>query len=164
MVSNKYSFNGDIFTVKPCVIEDIPFHTERVLSYWANVDLDVYKKELSKSIIRGLALQVVNNKDEVQAFIYGINLDKESLRCVSLWFSNKRMLAIMFYYIRQTYNYTKMYFTPHQKNFIPFKFLLRPFSIKYYHSYNTPLEAHLYSEEGENLYQDHFVRYGIKEV
>lgn len=164
MVSNKYSFNGGIFTVKPCVIEDIPFHIERVLSYWEGVNLDTYKNKLNKSITEGLALQVTDDKGEVQAFIYGIDLDRTSLKCISLWFTNKRMLAILFYYIRQTYAYTKMYFLPHQKGFIPFKFLLRPFSIKHYHLHNSPLEAHLFSEEGENLYQDHFVRYNIQEV
>ena len=99
-----------------------------------------------------------------KAFIYYFMLYYQNAESNMLWFENKRMLAMLSYYIRMHKNITHFFFLPHRKDFIPFLFLVKDSSIRLFHSHNRPLEIDLWSKKGERLYQDHYVRYGIEEL
>lgn len=162
----QYNFNNKIYTVTNCTLDDIPSHIEKVLSYWksTNTDIDEQIKVLQQSVDENTAWKVVNDLNESEAVIYCIKLDVKKAQSNLLWMNNKRMFAILGYYLRLTANLHHIYFIPHSKDFIPFKFLVEDYSIRLFHSHNEPLEINLYSKKCDLLYQFHFLKYNIREL
>ena len=168
----QYSYNNKIYTVINCTLEDIPSQYERVLSYWKSTNTDINQQiELLQNAVKAnTAFKIVDNNDSIKAFIY-ILLDPHRIMKVGqsnlLWFEDKRMLAMLMFYIREHERIFKLQFIPHiQKGIdpIPFKFLVNNSSIRLYHSHNTPLEIDLYSNKNNLLYELHFKKYNIKEL
>ena len=163
----QYNYNNKIYTVTNCTLEDIPSHIERVLSYWtsANVDIKEQTKVLEEAVNNHAAFKVVNDNNETEAAIYFINMNNKHIVQSNLLFLNdKRMFAILCYYLRLTANIHKIYFKPHTKDFIPFKFIVNDSSIKLFHSHDKPLEIDLYSKKSQILYEDHYLKYNIQEL
>lgn len=166
----QYNFNNSIYTVTNCTLQDIPSHIERVSSYWKNTDINTQIKQLEKSVKENTAFKVIDDKGISKAIIYIVlnnnkiyNIGQSNL----LWFDNKRMFAILAYYLRVHKNIFKLYFMPHiQKGIdnIPFKFIVQDSSIRLFYSHNTPLEIDLYSNKCNKLYNLHFKKYDIKEL
>jgi len=166
-VKNKYSFEGRVYSVISCTKEDIPSHTERVLSYWesAKVNISTQIKLLEKCIEQGTAYKVVDDEGKDRAGIYYIaRKGLQSGDCYYMFLDNKRMLAILCYYLRMRVCLDTLYFLPHTKGFIPFRFLVDESSIRDFNCYGFPLEIKLSSQKSRYLYEDHYVRYGIKEI
>ena len=163
----QYKYKGKIYLVTECTLEDIPSHIERVLPYWtsANVDIEEQTKVLEKAVNNHTAFKVVNDNNETEAAIYLIKLNnKFIMQSNLLFFNDKRMFAILSYYLILTVNIHKIYFKPHTKDFIPFKFIVQDSSIRLFHSNDLPLEINLYSKKSQILYEDHYLRYGIQEL
>ena len=166
MKDKQFSFEGRIYSVTSCKKEDIPSHIERVLSYWESVKVDLKEqaKLLEKAIDSDGAFKVVDDEGKDRAGIYYVPRNSMSGDCYYMFLDNKRMIAMLCYYLRMDVGLTELYFLPHTKDFIPFKFLIEDSSIRMFHSYNQPLKIRLSSKKSKYLYEDHFVRYGIKEL
>lgn len=162
----QYDYKGRIYLVTNCTLEDIPSHIERVLSYWetANVDVEEQTAALEKAVNEGTAFKLVDDNDELQAVIYYTTLKRHKGQSNLLWFKDKRMFAILCYYLRLTANMHFIYFLPHTKDFIPFQFIVQDNSIRHFHSHGTPLEINLYSKKSQYLYEDHYLRHNIREL
>lgn len=166
MVEKQYDFNGRIYTVVACTKSDIPSHTERVLSYWEDTgtSISTQHKLLEKCIEADTAYKVV---DDTGKSMSGIYLDMTSINtanCYFMFLVNKRMLAILFYYLRLTVNLYSVSFKPHDKKYIPFQFLLTESNIRMFRSLDKPLTIGVCSKRSQILYEDHYLRYGIKEL
>ena len=163
----QYKYKGRIYLVTECTLEDILSHIERVLSYWtsANVDIKEQTKALEEAVNNHTAFKVVNDNNETEAAIYFINMNnKHTVQSNLLFLNDKRMFAILCYYLRLTANIHKIYFKPHTKDFIPFKFIVNDSSIRLFHSNDLPLEIDLYSKKSQILYEDHYLKYNIQEL
>lgn len=162
----QFLFEGRTYSIADCSKDDIPSHTERVLSYWksANVDVSEQLKLLEKCIESGTAFKVVDDEGKDRAGIYYVPRKVQEGDCYYMFLDNKRMIAMLFFYLRIVECLEALYFMPHTDNFIPFQFLIDKNSIRNFHSYHTPLRISFYSNKSNHLYEDHFVRYGIKEL
>lgn len=166
MKDKQFSFEGRIYSVTSCKKEDIPSHIERVLSYWESVKVDLKEqaKLLEKAIDSGGAFKVVDDEGKDRAGIYYVPRNEHEGDCYYMFLDNKRMLAMLCYYLRIVVCIDTFYFLPHVKKFIPFRFLVDESSIRNFHSYGTPLQISLYSTKSNHLYEDHFIKYGIREL
>ena len=164
-MEKQYRFDNRIYTVTNCTKDDIPFHTERVLSYWTscNVDIEAQISALNQSVDESTAFKVLNDSGETEATIYCIRNGKY-YQSNMLWFNNKRMFAILCYYMRLTANILIIKFKPHSKDFIPFEFIVQDSSIRLFHSDDLPLEINLYSTKSDRLYELHFKKFNIEEL
>lgn len=166
MIEKQYDFDGRIYTVVACVKDDIPSHTERVLSYWeeTGTSIPTQYKLLERCIEAGTAYKVIDDTGKSMAGIYLDMTSINTANCYFMFLENKRMLAILFYYIRLTLNMYSISFKPHDKKFIPFKFLLTEANIRLFRSCDEPLTIGILSRKSQILYEDHYLRYGIKEL
>lgn len=162
----QFLFNNNPYTVATCVFQDIPSHIEKVLSYWtkANVNIDEQQLALEQAVDEQTAWKVIDSNNIIHAVIYCNMLNNRDAISNLLWFENKRMFAILSYFLRLTANIQHIYFLPHTKDFIPFKFIVQDSSIRLFHSHNEPLEIDLYSKKSQKLYETHFLKYGIQEL
>ena len=165
-MDKKFSFEGRIYSVTRCKKEDIPSHIERVLSYWELVKVNIKEqaKLLEKAIDSDGAFKVVDDEGKDRAGIYYVPRNSMSGDCYYMFLDNKRMLAMLCYYLRMTVCLEELYFLPHTDRFIPFKFLVEESSIRNFYSYHLPLAINLSSKKSHYLYEDHFLKYGIKEL
>jgi hypothetical protein len=161
---NQYKYRDSIYSVVNCTIEDIPSHIERVLPYWKpnNVDVDKQRTVLEQAVNEGTAFKVVDTDGNTKAVIYYIKFKVNSGTSNLLWFEDKRMLAILCYYLRLKANMLYLYFMPHSKNYIPFEFIVQDSSIRLFHSHNQPLKINLYSRKSHRLYEEHFLAKDIQ--
>lgn len=166
MITKNYDFNGDIYSVVACTKEDIPSHTERVLSYWkeTNTSIPTQFKLLEDCIEEDTAYKLIDANGVSKAGIYLQFTKIDEARCYFMFLENKRMLAMLFHYLRTVTNINVVLFTPHDKKFIPFKFLMNEISIRMWINTGVPIRIGTYSKQGQALYEDHFLRYGIKEL
>ena len=163
---HQFCLNDENYLVLPCTQDDIPYHIDKVYSYWeaGNTDIEEQTLLLSKGVCEGTSWKVINSSEDTKAVIYCNLLTSHKAMSNLLWMENKRMLAILCYYLRMYVRLQYIYFMPHTKNFIPFKFLVQNYSIRLFHSHNQPLEIDLYSVKCENLYQIHFKGYNIQDI
>ena len=147
----QYIYKGKTYSIIKCIKEDIPSHIERVSSYWLtdNVDIQQQTVLLEECINKGLALQLINDKDKVQAVIYGLWIKGDDVKSHLLWMRSKKLFSILALYLRQHMYIRSIYFMPHGKSIIPFEFLVKPMSIRRFHSHNTPLVIDLYSSSNQ---------------
>lgn len=162
----QYIYQGNIYSIAYCTLEDIPSHIERVLSYWesTNVDLDKQRALLEEAINNQTAFKLVDANNNTMAVIYYIAITYDSGQSNLLWFKDKRMFAMLCYFLRLGANIHYIYFMPHSKNFIPFEFVVQDRSIRLFHSHNQPLKIDLYSRKSQMLYEDHFLARNIQVI
>lgn len=162
----QYNYDNKVYTVINCTLEDIPSHTERVLLYWksTNTDIDEQIKLLQDAVKANTAFKVIDDTGTTKACIYYNLLHWQTGQSNYLWFENKRMLAILSYYLRMYCNLVKLLFKPHSKTYIPFSFIVEDSSIRLFHSHDYPLEVNLWSKKCISVYENHFVKYNIKEI
>ena len=162
----QYEYKGRIYSVVNCTMEDIPSHIERVSSYWesANVDIQEQTKLLEQAINENTAFKLIDDEDTSKAFIYCIMMGDNEAQSNLMWLEDKRMFAMLCYYLRLTANIHIIYFKPHTKDYIPFEFVVQDSSIRSFHNNDTPLKIDLYSTKSTKLYEDHFLSRGIKEL
>lgn len=160
----QYKYQGNIYSIVDCTLEDIPSHIERVFSYWqsANVNIDEQRVLLEKAVNEHTAFKLVDEHDNTMAVIYYIKIAVDSGQSNLLWFKDKRMFAMLCYFLRLGVNIHYVYFMPHTKNYIPFEFVVQDRSIRLFHSHNQPLKIDLYSRKSQILYEDHFLAKGIQ--
>lgn len=161
----RYEYQGRIYSIVRCKDEDIPSHIERVSSYWEedNVNIDSQYLLLHDCIKNGLSLQLINDKGNTQAVIYSQYKGYDNVVSYLLWIRSKRMFGILGWYLRQ-YEYIKnIFFMPHS-NDIPFEFVVKPMSIRKFHSHGTPLVIDLYSPNNERLGLEPIVEGIVKEL
>lgn len=166
MIEKQYKLKNDIYTVTACTKEDIPSHIERVLSYWkaTNTSISTQTKLLELAVEADTAYKVVNSDNEDMCVMYLLAESHTVAQCNLLWFVNKRVLAMLFYYLRFMTEYQTFTFTPHSKDFIPFRFLIPESSLRIFFTQGTPIEMSVYGSKSQILYEDHFLRYGIEEL
>ena len=147
----QYTYKGRIYSVVKCVKEDIPSHIERVSSYWTadGVDIEQQAQLLEDCINNGIALQLVNDKGNTQAVIYGLWMKCDDIKSHLLWIRSKKLFAILAWYLREHAYIKNIYFMPHSKSLIPFEFLVKPMSIRRFYSHNAPLVIDLYSPDNQ---------------
>lgn len=158
----QYNYDNNIYTVSNCTYEDIPSHIERVLSYWKDTDIDKQKELLTIAINSNTAYKLVDINNISKSMIYCVPLQKQTVMSNLFWFENKRMLAMLAYYLTTSTNISKILFMPHTKDRIPFSFLVEDTSIRLFHSHNTPLEVDLHSKKSMMLYFKQFKKYNIQ--
>lgn len=155
------------YTIKHCTSNEIPSHIEKVLSYWIenNADIDEQTKLLTKSIQENLAIQLIDSQEKLKAVIYCIpvNTTKDVMSNL-LWFKNKKMLTMLGYYLHHYLSIHCIHFLPHSKTFIPFKFIVEDYSIRYFHSQNTPLVIDFHSTKSQFLYEKYFIKGDIQVI
>ena len=68
-MEKQYRFDNRIYTVTNCTKDDIPFHTERVLSYWTscNVDIEAQISALNQSVDESTTFKVLNDSSSISA-------------------------------------------------------------------------------------------------
>lgn len=159
-------YKGKIYSVVECTLEDIPSHIERVFSYWdsAGVDITEQTSLLRKAVENHTAFKVINEEGITEAAIYYEHIYLQSVTSYYLWFKDKRMFAILCYFLRMRKYLHYIYFLPHTKNYIPFEFVVDLDSIKAFHINGSPLRIDLTSRKSDYLYEDHFKAKGIQEV
>lgn len=165
-MDKQYELNSLIYTVTNCTHEDIPFHIERVLPYWTQdgADIDEQQLLLEQAVDSQTAWKVIDEQGNSHAAMYCIMLNIRNAMSNLLWFENKRFFAMLCYHLREKEELQYIYFLPHSKTFIPFKFIVQDFSIRLFHSHDEPLQIDLFSTKAMNLYERHYVKYGIREV
>ena len=159
----QYEFDNQIYSVVTCTENDIPSHVERVLSYWANADIKEQIQALEQAVASKTAWKLVDENSETKSVVYCNMLNKRDAMSNLLWLADKRMFAMLCYYLRLTANIQHIYFLPHS-NHIPFRFIVQESSIRLFHSHGTPLEIDLYSKKSQKLYEVHFLRHNIREL
>lgn len=162
----QYEYQGNIYSISNCTLEDIPSHIERVLSYWesSNVNVDEQRTLLEKAVNEGTAFKLVDEQDKTMAVIYYSKITFDSGQSNLLWFKDKRMFAMLCYFLRLGANIHYIYFMPHSKDYIPFEFVVQDSSIRLFHSHNQPLKIDLYSRKSQILYEDHFLAKNIQVI
>ena len=162
----QYIYQGNIYSIVNCTLEDIPSHIERVLSYWesTNVDLDKQRTLLEEAVINQTAFKLVDENNNTMAVIYYIKMTYDSGQSNLLWFKDKRMFAMLCYFLRLGVNIHYIYFMPHSKDYITFEFIVQDRSIRLFHSHNQPLKIDLYSRKSQMLYEDHFLARNIQVI
>ena len=162
----QYKLVDRIYSVLSCTLEDIPFHIERVLSYWeeTNTDVSTQTEYLIKAVKAGTAFKVVTSNDTELAVIYCNQLRPQVMQSNLMWLKSKFVFAILNYHFRMYEDIRVIQFLPHDKNFIPFEFAIKDSSIRTFHSRNTPLIADLYSAKSQLMYEKYFKDLNIKEV
>lgn len=160
----QYKYQGIIYSIVNCTLEDIPSHIERVLSYWesSNVNIDEQRTALEKAVNEGTAYKLVDAENNTTAVIYYVKTAFGTGQSNLLWFKDKRMFAMLCYFLRLGANIHYIYFLPHSKNYIPFEFVVQDSSIRLFHSHNQPLKIDLYSRKSHLLYEDHFLARNIQ--
>ena len=162
----QYKLNSRIYSVLPCTLEDIPFHIERVLSYWeeTNVDVTVQTEYLIKAVKANTAFKIVNSNNTELAVIYCNKLKPQVMQSNLMWLKSKIVFAILNYHFRMYEDIRVIQFMPHIKNFIPFEFAIKDSSIRTFHSHNTPLIADFYSSKSQFMYEKYFKDINVEEV
>lgn len=157
---------GKIYSVVPCTLEDIPFHTERVLSYWKETDVNIEEQieYLAKSIESNKAFKLINDSNTELVIIYCNELKRQVMQSNLLWIKSKTFFSILSYHLRQYENIRVIQFKPHSKNYIPFEFILNDSSIRAFYSHNAPLIIDLYSRNNQLLYENYFKAFNVEEV
>ena len=163
---DKYMYKGKVYSVVECTLEDIPSHIERVFSYWesANVDITEQIKLLENAVNAKTAFKLIDEDGNTEAAIYYEHLFIQSVTSYFLWFKDKRMFAMLCYFLRMRKYLRYIHFLPHAKNYIPFEFIVELDSIKAFHIHGTPLRIDLASKQSYELYEDHFVAKGIRRI
>lgn len=147
----QYKYKDRIYSVVNCSYDDIPSHVERVSSYWPVEVREGQVNLLKECVERGMAKQVINDKNITQAVIYCLPVRDTEVTSHLLWAKGKRMLAILAWYLRVHLDIAKIYFMPHSKDFIPFEFMVEPYSIRSFHSHNTPLLIDLFTTKNREF-------------
>ena len=163
---DKYMYKSKVYSVVECTLEDIPSHIERVFSYWqsANVNITEQTSLLEKAVANHTAYKVINDNGDTEAAIYYEHTHLQSVMSYYLWFKDKRMFAILCYFLRMRKYLHYIYFLPHVKNYIPFEFIVDDDSIRAFHLNGTPLRIDLTSKKSNYLYEDHFKAYDIRRI
>lgn len=168
MTEKRFLFKNRIYTVLACTNNDIPSHTERVMSYWESTgtNLDTQLKLLEEAVEAQTAFKLVDDQGESKAFVYYLLNDSDitACNCHLLYFTDKRMLAMLCFYLRICACIETLYFMPHNRDFIPFEFLVEDYSIRDFYSVSSPLVIRTSSNKIHNLYETHFIGYGITEA
>lgn len=166
MIEKQYMLNNEIYSLVPCVVEDIPSHTERVYPYWCKdktTSISTQQRYMEYCIKEDTAAKIVcNGEDKAAIYVKLTSIDTATAYCC--WFENKRMMAILMYYARFTMNLNLVRFYAHTQEYIPFKFLINKINIRLFDSHHVPLDVFINSRESRILHEDHFIRYGIKEL
>ena len=155
-----------VYSVVPCTFEDIPSHTERVLSYWKDdsVNIEEQIELLNKSIESNKSFKLINENNIELVTIYCNELKRQVMQCNLQWIKSKTFFSILSYHLRQYENIRVIQFKPHSKNCIPFEFILNSSSIRTFYSHNTPLAIDLYSRNSQLLYDNYFKAFSVEEV
>lgn len=163
---HQFRYQGSIYSIARCTLDDIPSHIERVLSYWksTNTDVELQRASLEKAVNENTAFKLVDANNSTMAVIYYTKISPESGQSTLLWIKDKRMFAMLCYFLRLGANIHYIYFMPHSKSYIPFAFVVQDASIRLFHSHNQPLKIDLYSRKSQLLYEDHFLAKGIQVV
>ena len=162
----QYIHKGTTYSLKPCMLEDIPSHVERVSFYWkqANIDMEEQLRHLRECITDGVAIQI-HQDEEVYALLYGKYLEKKTfLHCFLFYLKNKGVLSALAPYLRDYLGVTECIFFPHKQEKIPFEFLVSEVSIKNHYYRGTPLVIDLFSKECNKLYNKFVTSNSIREV
>lgn len=147
----QYKYQGRIYSIVDCKVEDIPSHIERVSSYWPSEIIEDQTETLKDCIENGIAIQLINDKGKPQAVIYCLPIKEQEVKSHLLWIRSKRLFAILAWHLRTYLDISKVVFMPHSKDFIPFEFMVTPASIRRFHSHNMPLIIDLFSPENREL-------------
>lgn len=164
MILKQYELQNEVYSIIACQKEEIPSHIERVSSYWQLSSNNVPTTSLETSIDTGNAFKVVNSKNELKAVVYLYPVFDYTVRGLLLWFENKRMLAMLHHYIQFNTEYNTIQFIPDSRDKIVFRFLVTDPSIKQFIETGYPLEITRSSKKTKILYEDHYIRYNIKEL
>ena len=162
----QYKLVDRIYSVLSCTLEDIPFHIERVLSYWeeTNTDVSTQTEYLIKAVKAGTAFKIVTSNNTELAVIYCNQLRPQVMQSNLMWLKSKFVFAILNYHFRMYEDIRVIQFMPHAKNFIPFEFAIKDSSIRTFHSHNTPLVADFYSSKSQYMYEKYFKDINVEEV
>lgn len=163
-MNKQYLYKSKIYSIINCTKEDIPVHIEKVSSYWSEQIINLQEHLLENCINTGLAKQLVNDKNQTQAVIYGTYYNNRIITSYLLWMRSKKLFSLLAYYLRTKSDITTILFKPHTMNPVPFEFMVKPSSIRRYYSHNSPLVIDLYSPVNKELGY-HLFREGLaKEI
>ena len=137
-----YLINSRVYSIRGCTLEEIPSHIERVISYWADVDMEQRMMELQEAVEAGNFIKLYDEDgcQDVAAIAF-----KTAPRLTILgllgWTTRFKNLIYLGYYLIRCRGLQRLLFRPHNIGSIPFSYAVHKPSIDVWRSYNTYLEV-----------------------
>lgn len=162
----KYLYRGHEYSVEGCSKEEVPSHLERVLVYYEHTETGVkfQTKLLEKCIDNGTAWQIKDDEGNSVGQMYFMPHGKHEMNAHHLWFQNKRVFAMMAHYLMYHTNCETIFYMPHQRKVLPFKFLMSEDNAKRFYNSNDPLIIPIYTTANIKLVEKYFINEGIEEI
>ena len=159
----KYRYKGRIYSIENCVMQDIPSHLERVLSYYRPDEIETQRQRMVEAVYCGTAYKLVNPEGETVVFAYYEQMSEEEAKGIALWWESIRLFSIFGIWFR-SYTFNQfVYIKPHKKDFVTFEFLVEDYSIRNYHLHDSPLIIDLFSDKCRKIIKL-YERLEVKEI
>ena len=154
----KYIYRNRQYSVEPCVKEDIPSHTERVLSYWESTNTTIsYQLSLLQSCIEtGEAFKILDDSSNSIGCLYWKGISEKEASVYFCWFKNGLALALEQDYAYRYFPYETIYYMPHSRERLSYKSMLTLPSILVFHKTNLPVPVNIRNPKIMKHYRRYF--------
>lgn len=162
----KYNYRDCEYSIVPCILEDIPSHIERVLSYWKSTGTNLNKQYelLEECVYTNTSFKIIKNSTETVGYFYCKPISKRVYMVVFTWFKNGLVLSIGLDYIYRYTSIEYVKFLPHQRNKVSYKSLLTTFNILCYRNSVEPITVDVKNEKITSIYKRYFINRDVKRI
>ena len=167
-MSLQYQWKDKIYKLVNCTKEEIPSHSERVLSYWeqAGENPEDHYRAMEISIDSGIAFKVIDNTNKEYLTVY-FSYYKDSRQCVLghvFWTATKFALAMGLHHVKNDLEIASIFIMPLLPNYIPYSFLVDNTSVKLFHAYHQLVIISTQTKKCNDFLRSYFDTDKVKEL
>ena len=167
-MSLQYQWKDRIYKLVNCTKEEIPSHSERVLSYWkqSGSDPEDHYRAMKISIDNGIAFKIVDedNKEYLTTYLSYYRTSKQTVLGHILWSATKFALAMAMHHVKNDLEVASIFLIPLLPNLIPYSFIVDTNSIKLYHAFHQPVLISTQTKKYNDFLRSYFDTEKIKEL